>query len=75
MVSTVQKIRKSGNSLVVTIPKEIVEQLGLAEGMSIRFSPEPVEIEYKSIMAPEWKESAERVINRHSKSLEFLRDN
>ena len=74
MVSTVQRVRKSGNSLVVTVPADIVEMLGITEGMTIRYTPEVVEVEYKSIMQPEWKASSERVTKKHGKSLRYLAD-
>ncbi len=38
-----QQVRRSGNSLVVTIPKEEVERLGLREGELVAVDVTPLE--------------------------------
>ncbi len=35
-----RKLRKVGNSLAVTIPMEVLQQIGLKEGDTIEFSPQ-----------------------------------
>ena len=46
-----QQVRRSGNSLVVTIPKEEVERLGLHEGQLVAFDVTPLET--RPVLPPE----------------------
>jgi antitoxin component of MazEF toxin-antitoxin module len=46
-----QQLRRSGNSLVVTIPKEEVERLGLREGQMVALDITPMEL--KPALRPE----------------------
>lgn len=46
-----QQLRKSGNSYIVTIPKEEVDRLQLREGQTIAIDVTPMEI--KPMLSPE----------------------
>lgn len=47
--SLVRKIRKSGDSLVVTVPKQIVEKFGVHDGDVIAFESHEKEIKLKIV--------------------------
>lgn len=40
----VSKLRKSGNSFVVTVPREEIERLGIQEGQLLAVEVRPVEV-------------------------------
>jgi antitoxin component of MazEF toxin-antitoxin module len=46
-----QQLRKSGNSYVVTIPKDEVERLNLREGQMVAIDVTPMEL--KPVLRPE----------------------
>lgn len=46
-----QKLRKQGNSYVVTIPKDIVEERHLHEGMLLFVDVQPAEV--RPVLAPD----------------------
>jgi antitoxin component of MazEF toxin-antitoxin module len=46
-----QQLRKSGNSYIVTIPKDEVDRLGLREGQMIALDVTPLEL--KPVLRPE----------------------
>lgn len=70
------KIRKHGNSYVVTIPREEMEKRGLAEGQLVGFDPVPVEL--RSVerpvtgLRPEVQAAAERVWAKNEAGLRYL---
>lgn len=49
--SLVRKIRQSGDSLVVTVPKQIVEQFNAHEGDFVTFEPGEKQIKVKIVHA------------------------
>jgi antitoxin component of MazEF toxin-antitoxin module len=49
-----QKLRRQGNSLVVTIPKEEVERLHLREGQTLLIDVQPLEL--RPMLSPELRE-------------------
>lgn len=58
----VEKLRKSGNSYVVTVRREEVERLGLAEGDLVGITLHKVEL--RPVMRPEVSTAAKRVLER-----------
>ena len=60
-----QKLRKVGNSYVVTIPKDEVERLGIAEGQLLAVKVQPLEIvpalshELREIFEESWEQNEE----------------
>jgi putative addiction module antidote len=70
------KIRKHGNSYVVTIPREEMEKLGLTEGQLVGFDPVPVELRPVERPAtglrPEVRAAAERVWAKNEAGLRYL---
>lgn len=49
-----QKLRRQGNSLVITIPKEEVERLHLHEGQTLLIDVQPLEL--RPVLSPELRE-------------------
>lgn len=49
-----QKLRRQGNSLVVTIPKEEIERLNLHEGQILLIDVQPLEL--RPVLAPELRQ-------------------
>ena len=47
--SMVRKIRKSGDSLIVTVPKQIVEKFNVHDGDVVAFEPHEKEIKLKIV--------------------------
>jgi len=70
------KIRKHGNSYVVTIPREEMEARGLAEGQLVGFDPHPVELrpiaQPRAELRPEVRAAAERVWAKNEAGLRYL---
>ncbi|HEX2037634.1 MAG TPA: AbrB/MazE/SpoVT family DNA-binding domain-containing protein [Chloroflexota bacterium] len=65
-------VRKSGNSLVVTLPKEEVERLDLREGALV--SVELRRLEVRPVLPPEWQAAVEREVRLSTKALQWLAD-
>lgn len=59
---TYQKLRKSGNSYVITIPKEEIERQNLQEGQLLAVQVQPAEVrpvlseELKALFEESWKD-------------------
>lgn len=72
------KIRKHGNSYVVTIPREEMEARGLVEGQLVGFEPVPVELRPvererpATGLRPEVRAAAERVWAKNEAGLRYL---
>lgn len=58
-----QKLRRQGNSLVVTIPKEEVKRLHLHEGQTLLIDVQPLEL--RPILSPELREVVEESWQRN----------
>lgn len=67
-----QQVRKSGNSFVVTIPKEEVERLGLVEGQFVAMHLTPMEL--RPVLPPNWQEALERAWPWLEPGLQYLKD-
>lgn len=68
-----QKVRISGNSYVVTIPKEEVERQGLREGDMIAF--EVRKVDYQIRMDPDVRIALEHSLNMYEDDYEYLGTN
>jgi putative addiction module antidote len=66
------KLRKAGNSLAVTIPKEEVERQGLVEGDTVVFTVRKAVV--RPVLSPELRAIAERVMERDAEALRYLAD-
>ena len=71
-----QRIRRSGNSLIVTIPREEAERLGLAEGDLIAFEPRKVETVQRFVLPPDVQVVADAAWARPDflAALDYLKD-
>jgi antitoxin component of MazEF toxin-antitoxin module len=67
-----QQLRKTGNSYVVTIPKEEVERRGWQEGQLL--AVQLTELEVRPVLSPELEEIVDRIIDRHEDALRYLAD-
>ena len=67
-----QKLRKVGNSYVVTIPKDEVERRGLAEGQLLAIEIQPMET--RPVMRPEVREAFERSWKKSEAAYRYLAD-
>ena len=67
-----QKVRKVGNSLVVTIPKDEAERLQLSEGDLVDLDVQPLVI--RPAMRPEVREAFERSWEKSEAAYRYLAD-
>jgi putative addiction module antidote len=67
-----QQLRKSGNSYVVTIPKEEVERRGWHEGQLLAI--QVTELEVRPVLSPELEEIVDRLLDEHEDALRYLAD-
>lgn len=73
----VGKLRKSGNSFIVTIPRDEVERLQLREGQTVSVEVRPVEVrpvENRPVFAPDLRDLVEDTLRRHEPGLRYLAD-
>jgi putative addiction module antidote len=68
----VQRVRRTGNSLVVTIPKDQAEQLGIGEGDYVDVTIQPLELRPR--LNPDVKAAFERVWKKNEAGFRYLAD-
>ncbi len=68
-----QKLRKVGNSYVVTIPKDEVERLKLQEGQMLAIEVSPAEI--RPVPSAELREAFEESWKRNEATYRYLAEN
>lgn len=56
-----QRVRRSGNSLIVTIPREEAERLGIREGDLMAFEPRRVETIQRYVLPPDVEAAVDAV--------------
>ena len=71
-----QRVRRVGNSLVVTLPAEELERLGIAEGDLIAFEPRKIETTEHFVMSPEVRAAVATFWDRpdFQEGLAYLKD-
>lgn len=67
-----QQLRRSGNSYVVTIPKEEVERRGWREGQLL--GVELTELETRPVLRPELQAALDERWERNEPALRYLAD-
>ena len=67
-----QKLRKVGNSYVVTIPKEVVERLALDDGQPVLVHITPAET--RPILRPDLQRALDELWPRIEPGLRYLKD-
>jgi antitoxin component of MazEF toxin-antitoxin module len=65
-----QRLRRAGNSFVVTIPRHEVERLGIREGDLVAVELQPVEIRPR--LTPELRSIAEATWERNQAAYRYL---
>lgn len=65
-----QKLRKSGNSYIVTIPKDEVERQGFQEGQMLAIDVRPAEI--RPVLSDALKEAFEESWGRNEAGYRYL---
>lgn len=68
----IQQIRKVGNSFVITVPKDLVEQNGWHEGTQV--AVELTEVETQPVLRPELKAIIDELWERNLPALQYLAD-
>ena len=68
-----QKLRKVGNSYVVTIPKEEVERQNLKDGQLLSIEIRPAEI--RPVMSPDLRKAFEESWQQSEKTYRYLAEN
>ena len=66
------KLRKSGNSFIVTVPREEVERLGLQEGQMVSVEVHPLEL--RPALTPELREAFEASWKHSEAAYRYLAD-
>ena len=72
-VPTPQKVRKVGNSLVVTIPADVAEQHNIKAADLIRLAFEPVEQVTVPRLDPDLQRAVDQVLETDQAALRYLR--
>jgi putative addiction module antidote len=72
-IPTPQKVRKVGNSLVVTIPADVAQQHGIKAEDLVQITLEPMAVLPK--LRPEIARNADRLFAKHREALQYLKDN
>lgn len=67
-----QQLRKSGNSYVVTIPKEEVERRGWREGQLLAIQVN--ELEVRPVLSAELQKIVDDLLDEHEDALRYLAD-
>ncbi|MGH2352146.1 MAG: AbrB/MazE/SpoVT family DNA-binding domain-containing protein [Chloroflexota bacterium] len=65
-----QKLRKVGNSYVVTIPKDEVERRGLREGQLLAVEVQPMEV--RPMLAPDLRAAIEETWQQDEPAYRYL---
>ena len=68
----VQQVRKSGNSYIVTIPRDEVERLQLREGQMVAVDVTPMEL--KPALRPELQDILKRTTDMATPVMRYLKD-
>ncbi len=69
----IQKVRKVGNSYVVTIPREVIESQSIQEGDAVAL--EVRKVTYKVQMDPEVRAAFERSMELYPEDYDYLAKN
>ena len=71
-----QRVRRSGNSLIVTIPREEAERLGIREGDLVAFEVRRVETIRRYVLPPDVQAAADAAWERPDflTALDYLKD-
>ena len=64
------KLRRSGNSFIVTVPRDEVERLGLVEGQPVILEVRPAEI--RPVLAADLREAFEIEFRQGQAGLRYL---
>ena len=68
----VGKLRRSGNSFIVTVPREEVERLQLQEGQHVTVEVRPVDLRPR--LSPELQKIMDEIFERAEPGLRYLAD-
>ena len=65
-----QQLRKVGNSYVVTVPKDEVEQRGWQEGQLLAIQLTALEL--RPVLRPELQKIVDELLDEHEDALQYL---
>lgn len=69
----IQKVWKTGNSFVVTIPRDEIERQGIAEGELLEVTVHKVEL--RRALTPAMRAALEESLTEDQEALRYLADN
>ncbi len=64
------KLRRSGNSFIVTVPRDEIERLGLEEGQIVTVEVRPAEV--RPVLAADLREAFDLEFRRGEEALRYL---
>jgi antitoxin component of MazEF toxin-antitoxin module len=64
------KLRKSGNSFIVTVPRDEIERLGLSEGQLVTVEVRPAEV--RPVLAADLREAFQIEFRNGREALQYL---
>jgi antitoxin component of MazEF toxin-antitoxin module len=67
------KLRRSGNSFIVTVPRDEVERLGLSEGDMVSIEVRRAEI--RPVLAADLREAFDHELREGREALRYLAEN
>lgn len=67
-----QKLRRNGNSFIVTVPREEIERLELREGDTVSVEVRKAEVSVRPVMAPVFRAAFDAEIERAQPGLRYL---
>lgn len=64
------KLRRSGNSFIVTVPRDEIERMGLEEGQLVMLEVRPAEV--RPVLAADLREAFDIEFERGREALDYL---
>ena len=66
------QLRKVGNSWVVTVPREEMERLGIAEGATVTVEVREARVTVEPVLADDLREASDWALEKGRRGLEYL---
>jgi len=66
------RLRKVGNSWVVTVPREELDALGIADGATVTVEVREARVSVEPVIPADLREASERALEKTRRGLEYL---
>jgi len=66
------QLRKVGNSWVVTVPRDEMEKLGIAEGATVVVEVREARVSVEPVVPADLREASKRALEKTRRGLEYL---